>query len=382
MGHKSAEEISTQLNYKDLKRIAVKVGTSILTDQQGILDTSYISSIVKDLSRLRQSGLELFLVTSGAIGAGIEKLGLKSRPREISLKQAAAACGQSRLMHVYEGLFSKYSQEVAQVLLTHRDLSERKSYLNARETLLVLLDHGIIPIVNENDTVASEEIKFGDNDTLAALVTNLLEADLLILLTDIDGLYKNHSRDKATGSLIEVVEEVNGKILSLAGTEAGEFSTGGMLAKVQAAQMATKGGAYVVIANGKKDGVVNSVLAGEKTGTLFIPQIDKTSRRKCWIVYNLKPTGEIIIDDGARDAILKKGKSLLPTGIKEIKGNFERGEAVAVVDLKGRELARGLADYSRAELERIMGKKSSEIEGILGYKYDDEAIHRDNLVLL
>ncbi|HAV42756.1 TPA: glutamate 5-kinase [bacterium] len=373
---------SKTINLKDLKRIVVKVGTSILTDSRGILEVSHISDIVEDLFRLRRFGLEVVLVTSGAIGAGVERLKLKRRPQKISLKQAAAACGQSRLMHIYEDLFFKHSQEVAQVLLTHRDLSERKSHLNARETLLVLLQHGIIPIINENDTVAFEEIKFGDNDTLAALVTNLLEADLLIILTDIDGLYEEHSNREAKGRLIEVIEEVTDKILNLAGSKSGELSIGGMLAKVQAAQMATKGGAYVIIANGMKPGILTQIFAGEKVGTLFLPQIDRTSRRKCWIGFNLKPSGQLIIDDGAKEAILKQGKSLLSSGIREIKGDFERGEAVAVLDLDGRELARGLTNYSQTELDKIRGKHSSEIEGILGYKYDDEAIHRDNLVLL
>lgn len=370
-----------QLDYKNLKRIVVKIGTSILTDGQGAFDSSLLGGIVEDLSRLRQSGLEFALVSSGAIGAGIERLGLKSRPREISLKQAAAACGQSRLMHIYEDLFLRHSQEVAQVLLTHRDLSERKSYLNARETFAILLRHGIIPIINENDTVATEEIRFGDNDGLAALVANLLEADVLIILSDIEGLYQTHSK-RAKGRLIEVVEVVDDKILGLATSEMGRFSTGGMLTKVQAAQMATKAGSYVVIANGKRPGVVNKILTGEKVGTIFLPQIDKKSCRKCWIVFNLKPTGSLIIDDGAREAIARYGKSLLPSGITGIEGDFERGEAVAVIDLEGRELARGLVDYSRQELERIKGKKSSQIQAILGYKYDDEAIHRDNLVLL
>lgn len=364
----------------NLKRIVVKVGTSILVDARGGFERSYITSIVEELSRLRKSGLEFALVTSGAIGAGIERLGLKSRPKKISLKQAAAACGQSRLMHIYEELFLQYSQEVAQILLTHRDLSERKSYLNAKETLSILLYHGIIPIINENDTVATEELKFGDNDTLSALVANLLEADLLIILSDIDGLYQTNS--KMVKKLIEVVEVIDDKILELATREVGGLSTGGMIAKVQAAKMSTMAGIYVVIANGKRPGVISKIVRGEKVGTLFLPQIDKKSGRKCWIVFNLKPAGKLVIDDGAIEAIVKKGKSLLPSGIRMIEGDFERGEAVTVVDLQGRELARGLVDYSRLELDKIKGKRSSEIEGILGYKYDDEAIHRNNLVLL
>jgi glutamate 5-kinase len=356
--------------------IVIKVGTSILTSPDETFDTRYLQGIVGDICRLREEGKEMLLVSSGAIGAGIKRLGLKERPIEISMQQAVAACGQSLLMQVYERLFSAYHQKVAQVLLTHRDLAERRSHLNARKTLSILLKYGVVPIINENDTVAIEEIRFGDNDTLAALVSNLVEADLLIILTDIDGLYDDR------GTLVEEVEDIDERILGLSSKKSGRFSRGGMLTKVQAARMAITCGTKVVIANGRREGVVMDIARGKKVGTLFPAKEDHISARKRWIGFNLKSAGEVIVDDGAKEAILRSGRSLLPSGIKEVRGKFERGEAVTVMDTNRRGFAKGLVSYSRAEIDKIKGKKTREIDGVLGYKYDDEVIHRDNLVLL
>ncbi|PIX16165.1 glutamate 5-kinase [Candidatus Desantisbacteria bacterium CG_4_9_14_3_um_filter_40_11] len=363
-------------------RIVVKIGTSLLTTPEGNFSPDCIAGIVKELCCLRQSGKEIILVTSGAIGAGMCKLDLKRRPATIPLKQACAAVGQNYLMNSYKHLFNEYEQTIAQILLTYQDLSNRKSYLNTYNTLLTLLQYTVIPIINENDTVAIEEIKFGDNDTLSSLVAQLVEADLLLLLTDIDGLYSRTSNGKGFGELIPVVEDITPEIINMAKGTNNKFTTGGMATKIKAAQMATQAGITVIILNGRKQGIISQILEGKECGTTFVAKKDGLSNRKRWIMYNLKTAGEIIIDDGAREAILNQGKSLLPSGVMNVKGRFEEGDAVVVMSIHGDTLARGLVNYSRGDLIKIKGKQSTQIEEILGYEYGEEIIHRDNLVMV
>ncbi|MDI6792947.1 MAG: glutamate 5-kinase [bacterium] len=364
-----------------MRRIVVKVGTSILTSDSGELTTQYISKLVESLSNLRRSGLEIILVSSGAVGAGMKRLGLTYRPKSIPLKQAAAAVGQSRLMQVYEHLFGRTKQKVAQILLTHHDLADRRSYINTYNTLLTLLEYRIIPIINENDPVAVEEIKFGDNDTLAALVANLIEADALLLLTNTDGFYSSDPKT-GQGELIHQVDEITDELLDLAGGTRAATSTGGMITKLQAARIAVKAGIRVIIANGKKENIIEEIMNGIEVGTVFLPLDNPVAARKRWIEFHLHPKGEIVVDAGAVEALLHRGKSLLPSGILEVKGSFGTGEAVVVADKSGKELAKGLTNYSSYELEKIKGKQTSRIDEILGYKYYDEVIHRDNLALL
>ncbi len=361
-------------------RIVVKVGTSLLTTTEDDFSSACITGIVKELCSLRQSGKEIILVTSGAIGAGMCKLNLKHRPATIPLKQACAAIGQSCLMNTYEQLFGEHHQTIAQILLTHYELTNRRSYLNTYNTLLTLLEHNAIPIINENDTVAVDEIKFGDNDTLSALVAQLVEADLLILLTDIDGLYSRTPDGKGFGELIPLVEDITPEIVEMAQGTKNKFSTGGMTTKITAAQIATTAGVMVKILNGRTSGIIGDALADKNCGTTFAAKSDKISSRKRWIMYGLKTSGEITIDNGAKKA-LNQGKSLLPSGIVEIKGHFEEGDAVILNDICGNSLAKGLINYSKGAIMKIKGKQSSQIEEILGYKYSDEIIHRDNLVM-
>ncbi|MDI6780670.1 MAG: glutamate 5-kinase [bacterium] len=362
-------------------RIVVKVGTSLLTTPDNDFSPACITGIVKELCSLRQGGKEIILVTSGAIGAGMCSLGLKHRPTTIPLKQACAAIGQSCLMNTYEQLFGEHQQIIAQVLLTHHELANRRSYLNTYNTLLTLLQYNTIPIINENDTVAVDEIKFGDNDTLSSLVAQLIEADLLILLTDIDGLYSKTPDGKRFGELIPLVENITPEIVDMAKGTKNKFTTGGMSTKITAAQIATAAGITVIILNGRVNGIISDAISGKGCGTTFIAKADKISSRKRWIMYGLKISGEIIIDNGAREAVLNQGKSLLPSGIIEVKGHFEEGDAVIVNGIHGNSIAKGLINYSKGAIAKIKGKQSSQIEEILGYKYSDEIIHRDNLVI-
>ncbi|MFH1563431.1 MAG: glutamate 5-kinase [Nitrospirota bacterium] len=370
-----------------MQRIVVKVGTSILTDEDGNLSTKYLSHIVEEIAGLHLQGeREFIIVTSGAIGAGMQRLGLKERPKAIILKQTAAAVGQNILIEIYEGLFKRYEQTIAQILLTHHDLSCRKSYINISNTISKLLEYKVIPIINENDTVAVDELKFGDNDTLASLVSQLVEADLLLILSNVDGLYSG------SGELIPIVEEITPEITKISAGTTSKFSTGGMQTKVESAKIAIQSGITVIICNGKKKGIITEILEGEKSGTrracspgsgtTFVAKENKLSSRKRWIMYHLKELGEIIIDEGAKEAILNRGKSLLPSGILEISGKFDEGDAVIIKDKQDRKLAKGLIGYSKNDLFKIKGKQTNEIEKILGYEYGEEIIHRDNLVIL
>lgn len=364
-------------------RVVIKVGSSVLALPDGTLNDAAFKGLALEVSKLRDKGIEVAIVTSGAVAAGMGKLGFAERPKSIPEKQAAAAAGQSSLMGRYERVFAAHDLKAAQVLLTHEDLSNRHRYLNARNTLFTLLQYGVIPIINENDTVVVDEIKFGDNDNLSALVAGLIDADHLMILTDMEGLYDKDPRSHAGAKLIPLVERIDHQIEQMAGGVGTSISTGGMITKIQAAKKASASGTYTIIASGMAmSNIYKAFINNEEIGTLFLSSRDKLASRKHWIGTVLKPKGKIIVDDGAKDALISKGKSLLPTGIAGVEGDFGRGDAVLLEDKKGKEFAQGLTGYTSAEILLIMGHRSGKIENILGYKYCDEVIHRDDLVIL
>ncbi len=364
------------------RRVVVKIGSQILSSSKGI-EEGRIKELARDLAGLHDKGAEVVVVSSGAVAAGMTRLGLKERPKTIPQKQALAAVGQIKLMALYERCFSRFNKSVAQVLLTHEDLADRRRYLNAKHTLKTLLDLSIIPIVNENDTVAVEEMKFGDNDHLSSLVATLLEADLLVILSDVDGVYDRDPRIHQEAQLIPLIADIKRIKKELSGESQSLYGTGGISSKISAAEQAAVAGIPTLIANGLKEGILPRVFdAKEETGTLVLPKENRLAIRKHWIAYNLKPAGEIIVDTGAYDALVQRGKSLLPSGLKEVRGSFGVGDCVRCLDLRGREFARGLVNYSAEELNRIKGLHTSKIETVLGYKAYDEIIHRDDLVLL
>ncbi|MCH7518466.1 MAG: glutamate 5-kinase [Candidatus Dadabacteria bacterium] len=365
-----------------VNRVIVKIGSSVLTDKDGSLSESIFEKLAREISKIRDKNIEVIVVSSGAIASGMKKLGITKRPKEISMKQAIAASGQSTLIWHYERAFSAFNQNVAQILLTLDGFLDRKRFLNARKTLITLLAMGIIPIVNENDTVAVEEIMLGDNDNLAAHITSLIEADLLIMLTDIEGLYNKDPRNNEDAELISLIERIGEEIENTAGDTFGRTTIGGMKTKIEAAKKAAAFGVPTIIANGKNGSVLEDIFDGKEVGTLFLPSEQSLSGRKHWIAFTLKSAGEIVIDDGAKKAITSSGKSLLPSGIKEVKGNFGVGESVTCVDENGTQVARGLTSYSSQDIRKIMGSKTSDIEGILGYKYSDEVIHRNDLAVI
>ena len=362
------------------KRIVVKIGSGVISDDRG-LDREMIESITEDLCTLLDRGYELVIVSSGAVAAGKGDLGIVGRPRTIPLKQASAAIGQTRLMRAYKEVALARSRKVAQVLLTRDDLANRRRYLNARNTLMTLLDHKITPVINENDTVVVDEIRFGDNDNLSAMVTNLVEANLLVILSDVDGLYDSDPRSNPQAKLIPVVERITEEIEAMAGGTGTLVGTGGMATKIKAAKRASLYGVGTVIVNGRTPHILTHLFDGEEIGTYFLPSRDRISAKKHWIAFTKKPRGKLFVDEGARRALMENGKSLLPSGINGVEGGFDRGDAVRLCDQSGNEFAKGVINYSLPELLRIMGKKTSEIEAILGYKYGDEIVHRDNLVL-
>jgi len=362
------------------KRVVIKIGTSVLTKPSGVINEVTIERIVDDVAELLNSGAEAIIVTSGAIGAGRGRLKLQGR--SIREKQALASIGQSHLMSIYEKFFRKHNHLVAQVLLTSDDLSQRQRYLNARNTLLTLLSLGVVPVVNENDTVAVEEIKFGDNDRLSALVASKVEADQLVILTDVDGFFSADPRAERKVKLIKEVKAITPELEEKASGSGSRRGTGGMVTKLEAAKIATASGITMYIANGNRKEVLKEIWEGENPGTKFLPGKEKILSRKRWIAFDTRMEGKIAVDEGAKDALLRRGKSLLPSGISSVEGRFSTGACVAVVDMEGKEFARGLTSYSSDEIERIKGKKSSHIEKILGYKDYDEVIHRDNLVIL
>lgn len=366
---------------KKVKRVVVKVGSAVVAgDPVGGHDIFH--RLASEIHELRKNGREAAIVSSGAIALGVKKLGLKVRPSTIPERQAVAAVGQGSLMAMYDAAFSRYDEKVAQVLLTHDDLGDRKRFLNARNTLLTLLRLGIVPVINENDTVAVEEIKFGDNDALSALATNLIEADLLVILSDIEGLYDKDPKKDPTAKKLHLVEDIEALEINTLTNDTNRLGTGGIRSKCEAARKAAHYGIPTIIANGNVPGIIGRILSGEDDGTLFLPKEDRLTSRKHWIAYSARPSGRVFVDEGAKEALLKKGKSLLPSGIKDVDGSFDAGEVVHCVDLKGMEFARGETNYGSAEIQKIKGLKSAEIEKVLGYKVYDEVIHRDNLVIL
>ena len=365
-----------------MARIVLKIGSNILTHMSGGLNSRRVSSIAGDVSQLCSAGHEIVIVSSGAVAAGMKKMGLKVKPKDIRLKQATAAVGQSSLMWAYEKSFNKFGKKVAQILLTGDDFSERLRYLNSRNTIITLLSYGIVPIINENDTVATDEIKFGDNDRLAALVSALIDAERLIILSDVDGLYSADPRKVPGAELIQVVQKVTPELEAKAGAEGSSVGTGGMFSKITAAKEALSYGIKVNIVSGRKSGIVTSLMKGARHGTEFVSSSKKISSRKGWIAHAVRPRGSIVLDSGAVGAVLSSGKSLLPSGIVGVEGLFEIGDAVFCIDAKGKRIAKGIVNYSSHDIGRIKGRKTTEIDTILGYKYSDEVIHRDNLVIL
>ena len=367
---------------KQSRRIVIKVGSSLVTNQGQGLDHAALSRWAEQIAKLKELGKEVVLVSSGAIAEGMQRLNWKKRPHSLSELQAAAAVGQMGLVQAYESCFRTHDLHAAQLLLTHEDLSDRKRYLNARSTLTTLLGMNVIPVINENDTVATEEIRFGDNDTLAALVTNLIEADVLVILTDQGGLFTADPRKDAQARLVEEARAGDPAIEAMAGGAGSDIGRGGMLTKVLAARRAARSGAHTVIASGHEPDVLIQLAEGKAVGTQLLAETMTLAARKQWIADHLQMRGNVTLDEGAVKALADGGKSLLSIGVTSVSGSFERGEVVGCLDPLGKEIARGLVNYSATETRRILRRASSEIEAILGYVGEPELIHRDNLVLL
>ncbi|RKU24974.1 glutamate 5-kinase [Candidatus Poribacteria bacterium] len=365
---------------KAVQRIVVKVGSSTISEGAH-LNEAALDGLVHDLALVKQEGVEVILVTSGAIAAGWPQLGLKQRPNTLPHLQAAAAVGQIRLMAAYKDRFSNYEQRAASMLLTRDDFSNRERYTRMNDTMRALLHFGVIPIINENDTVAVDEIKVGDNDTLSAYVTNLAQAELLVILSDQAGFYTADPRHDPNSELIHTVTTISEEIWQAAGAAGTTSGTGGMVTKLRAAEIVTSSGEMMVMAHGREPLVVTRLLKGELLGTLFLPQ-SRISGRKRWIAYSRPPKGRLIVDNGARDALVQGGKSLLPAGIRRVEGNFDYSDTVSCLTENGAEFARGLVNYNAVDTAKLAGKHTKDIENILGYRDYDEIIHRDNLVLL
>lgn len=365
-----------------MRRWVVKIGSSLLTNDGRGLDLLALADWAAQISRLRAAGLEIVLVSSGAVAAGMSRLGWKQRPRALHQLQAAAAIGQMSLVQAYQDQFASHGLLAAQVLLTHDDLINRRRYLNARSTLRALLELGVIPIVNENDTVAADEIRFGDNDTLGALVANLVEAERLVILTDQQGLFDSDPRQNPQARLIPRAQASDARLAGFAASGKGTLGRGGMATKVAAAQRAARSGAETVIASGREAGVLERLTEGVGLGTLLLPDKEPLAARKQWIASQLSLHGELVVDKGAARVLQQAGRSLLPIGVTDARGRFVRGEVVSVLDPEEREIARGLINYDADETRRIMRQPSDAIEDILGYVDAPELIHRDNLVLM
>ncbi|MBL8864890.1 MAG: glutamate 5-kinase [Planctomycetia bacterium] len=363
------------------RTVVVKVGTNVLADSAGRLDRHRIESLAGQIARIRAAGHRLVLVSSGAIGAGVGKLGLGKRPTDLPHLQACAAVGQSALMQLYQEALNPYGIPAAQILLTAGDFDSRVRYLNARNTIGTLFEFNALPIINENDTVSIAEIKFGDNDALAAMVANLLQAPLLVLLTNVDGLYSADPRVDPSAKLVTTVPHIDAGIAGMAGTTKSDLGTGGMKSKLRAARLATAAGGAVIMANGSLDGILDRVFAGEPVGTLFLPHGESVPAWKRWLGFTAQPKGSLTVDAGARRAVVEKGTSLLPVGVKGVFGEYGKGDVVTILDLEGREVARGLSNYSAAETRKIMGLAKDQIQKIVGALPYDELIHRDNLAV-
>lgn len=364
------------------KKVVVKIGSALITAGGKGLDRQMIGAWADQMAQLRTEGIDVVLVSSGSIAEGISRLGLKSRPRSISELQATAAVGQMGLVQAYEACFQEHGIHSAQILLTHADLSNRQRYLNARTTLRTLLEFGTVPVVNENDSVSNEEIRFGDNDTLGALVANLIEADLLMILTDQQGLFDDNPVDNPAAKLIERADAQDPKLIEYAGPSSSQLGRGGMQTKVSAAQLAARSGTHTVIASGKTDKIITRIAQGEALGSFLEASEGHLVARKQWLAGHMRCAGELRLDDGAVDVLVNRNASLLPIGVKAVRGVFNRGEVVACLAPDGTEIARGLVNYPSDECKQIIGKASNQIPEILGYQDDPELINRENLILM
>ena len=364
------------------RRWVVKIGRALLTNDGRGLDTESISSWVDQIAALQKQGLEIVLVSSGSVAEGMNRLGMTERPQHVHLLQAAAAVGQMGLVQTYETFFKRHGLHTAQILLTHDDLSDRKRYLNARSALRTLLQLGVVPVINENDTVVTDEIRFGDNDTLGALVANLVEADALIILTDQTGMFNKDPRHHADAELVTEAYAADPSLDAMVGGSAGTLGRGGMLTKLRAGRLAARSGASTVIVGGRIDKVLARLRQGEAQGSLLLPEQERWAARKQWLAGHLKTKGTLTLDAGAVTVLARRGRSLLPVGVKEVSGHFRRGEMVTCVDESGREVARGLVNYDAEDARLIIGKPSEAIQEILGYSHEPELMHRDNLVLV
>lgn len=363
------------------RRWVVKIGSALLTNDGRGLNKEAMAQWVSQMVRLRQQGIELVIVSSGSVAEGMQRLGWSKRPSEINELQAAAAVGQMGLVQAYESEFAKNGIHTAQILMTHDDLSNRARYLNASNTIQTLLEHGVVPVINENDTVVTDEIRFGDNDTLAALTANLVSADVLVILTDQNGLYNDNPRTNPKAELISQAQVSRKDIEAMASSEGGSLGKGGMYTKVMAAKRAARSGTATFIASGREENVLPRLLAGESLGTLLIPDLEPLTAKKRWLAGHLQAKGQLVLDEGAVKALQSSGKSLLPIGVKGMSGEFQRGEMVICVNEKNQEVARGLVNYPFFETQKIMGHPSSQINQLLGYSEGEFLIHCDNLVL-
>ena len=363
------------------RRWVVKIGSALLTNDGRGLNKEAMAQWVSQMVRLRQQGIELVIVSSGSVAEGMQRLGWSRRPSEINELQAAAAVGQMGLVQAYESEFAKNGIHTAQILMTHDDLSNRARYLNASNTIQTLLEHGVVPVINENDTVVTDEIRFGDNDTLAALTANLVSADVLVILTDQNGLYNDNPRTNPKAELISQAQVSRKDIEAMASSEGGSLGKGGMYTKVMAAKRAARSGTATFIASGREENVLPRLLAGESLGTLLIPDLEPLTAKKRWLAGHLQAKGQLVLDEGAVKALQSSGKSLLPIGVKGMSGEFQRGEMVICVNEKNQEVARGLVNYPFFETQKIMGHPSSQINQLLGYSEGEFLIHCDNLVL-
>jgi glutamate 5-kinase len=362
--------------------VVVKVGTNVLTHEDGTLDPQRLQALADQLQRLRAGGRKVALVSSGAIGAGMGRLGLPRRPTDLRHLQACAAVGQAFLMRAYEDCLARHGIATAQILLTAGDFDNRARYLNARNTILTLLEYGCLPIINENDTVSVAEIRFGDNDHLAALVTNLLQAPLLILLTVVDGLYASDPHSDPSAALLTTVPSIDASILASAGDSRSALGSGGMRSKLRAARLATVAGESVLMANGSVPNILDAIFRAEPVGTLFLPHDRTLPAWKRWLGYTARPRGRLIVDAGARRAVQHEGRSLLPIGVVRVDGTFGKGDVVTLLDEEGVEFARGLSNFSSADVERLRGLHSEQVRAALGDGAYDEVVHRDNLVVI
>ncbi|HVT35789.1 MAG TPA: glutamate 5-kinase [Nevskiaceae bacterium] len=368
-------------NIPQSRRWVIKVGSSLVTAKGQGLDHAAIADWCAQIAQLRSAGRQIVLVSSGAVAEGMARLGLKKRPSVLHELQAAAAVGQMGLVRAYEDEFKKHGISAAQILLTHEDVADRGRYLNARSTFTTLVELGVVPVVNENDTVSTDEIRLGDNDTLGALTVNLIQGDLLVILTDQEGLYDSDPRLNPQAQLISHAELSDTRLTAMAGDSKGELGRGGMRTKLSAAYTAARSGAATVIAHGRKPDALLRVARGEDIGTLLTPAQEPMAARKRWIAGQLQLRGKLVLDDGAARVLRGQGRSLLPVGVKEVQGNFERGDLVACVDASGAEIARGLCNYGAADARKIIGAKSEELAARLGYPGEKELVHRDNLVV-